>query len=80
MNTGTVDICGKEYPVIGYAKSKEMGMIPVVDIPMMDDYRWKLRCLEDRLEHPEWYAPFEDVEKVVARLRRWLAEHEEVAS
>ena len=55
-------------------------MIPVVDIPMMDDYRWKLRCLESRLEHPEWYAPFEDVEKVVAQLRRWLAEHEEVAS
>lgn len=43
---------------------------------MMSDYTWQLGALKSRLEHPEVYAQFEDVEETVARLRQWLAENE----
>lgn len=39
-------------------------------------YTWQLGALKSRLEHPEVYAQFEDVEETVARLHQWLAENE----
>lgn len=75
----TYTIYGKEYPVVGHAnvvdKGKVTGTVPIVDIPQMSDYKWQLDCLNDRLEHPEKYEPFENIEEHIAKLRQWLAEH-----
>lgn len=51
--------------------------IPVLNIKQMSDYDWQLNCLKDRLEHPEKYADFEDVDETVKKLRKWLDEHKE---
>lgn len=73
----TYEIAGKSYPVIGYAKQPGYGRIPIVDIPMMSDYKWQLGCLESRLKHPEVYAEHvgEDIPAVIERLKDWLLEH-----
>lgn len=65
----------KLYPVNGYAKEETGREIPIVDSPMMSDYDWQCSCLESRLRHPEAYAPYEDVEAKIAKLRAWLEEH-----
>ena len=66
---------GKSYPVTGYLSVDGMPTVPLVDIPMMTDYQWQLSCLKSRLEHPEVYAQFENVEETVAKLRQWLKEN-----
>lgn len=66
---------GKSYPVTGYLSVDGMPTVPLVDIPMMTDYQWQLFALESRLQHPENYAPFEDVAETVANLRQWLKEN-----
>ncbi len=76
----TYNVGGKDYKVEGYIKVNNTGtgeqfFAPLVDIPMMSDYRWQLNCLKSRLEHPEIYAADEDVPAVIERLKRWLAEH-----
>ena len=71
--TETVNIAGKDYPIIGYSKGKS-GTFPIGDIPMMSDYKWQLRALERRLEHPENY-PDEDNELKIKQLREWLSTH-----
>ncbi len=65
----------KSYPVTGYLSVAGMPTVPLVDIPMMTDYQWQLFALESRLQHPENYAPFEDVAETVANLRQWLKEN-----
>ena len=69
-------LAGKEYPVSAHVKFQGGGSVPLVDLLMMSDYTWQLGALKSRLEHPEVYAQFEDVEETVARLRQWLAENE----
>lgn len=71
----TYTLAGKEYPVTGYVRSPEFGTVPVVGIRMMSDYTWMQGCLESRLENPEVYARFENVDEKIALLRAWLAEH-----
>lgn len=71
----TYSIAGKEYPVTGYYNFQGE-MIPLVDIPMVSDYKWQSDCLKDRLEHPEKYRDSEDVEATIEHLKKWLAEHE----
>lgn len=66
---------GKSYPVTGYLSVAGMPTVPLVDLPMMTDYQWQLSCLKSRLEHPEVYAQFENVEETVAKLRQWLKEN-----
>lgn len=76
----TMEICGRKYPVVGYVDSKNMGRhIPLVDIPMMSDYKGQLQSLQSRLENPELYRTVlgEDIEAVIAQLRKWLEEHSE---
>lgn len=78
----TYSVGGREYPVVGHAKvidqNREVaGTIPIVDIPQVSDYQWQLNSLNDRLQHPEKYALFEDVEEHIAQLRQWLATHKE---
>ena len=65
---------GKSYPVTGYLSVAGMPTVPLVDLPMMTDYKWQLSCLESRLQHPEVYAQLENVEETVAKLRQWLKE------
>lgn len=75
----TMEIGGRSFPIIGYVSCKEMGAsVPLVDIPMMSDYRWQLLALNDRLEHPEKYSG-EDVAATISHLRKWLDEHSEAA-
>lgn len=43
---------------------------------MQSDYEWQVSCLNDRLKSPEKYRESgEDVEAVIAKLRKWLQEH-----
>lgn len=79
----TYNIGGQEYPVIKYVPVKDSAgnlisdeEIPLIDLPWVSDYKWQLDCLNDRLEHPEKYAAFENVEERIAYLRKWLKEHE----
>lgn len=73
----TIEIGGRTFPIVGYARYKETGeTIPLVDIPLMSDYKWQLSSLQSRLDHPEWYAAIgEDVDTTIAQLRRWLEKH-----
>ena len=73
----TYSVGGREFPVVGHAKVMNRNREVVVDIPQVSDYQWQLDCLDDRLQHPETYAPFEDVEEHIAQLRQWLATHKE---
>ena len=77
----TMEIGGRTFPIVGYVKRKSNGqVVPLVDIPMMSDYKWQLQALQDRLEYPEKYRHTgEDVEAVIAQLRQWLAAHSEEA-
>jgi len=78
----TMEIGGRTFPVVGHVTSKTTGQkVPLVDIPMMSDYKWQLTSLQSRLDHPEWYAAIgEDVNATIAQLRRWLEEHSEDAT
>lgn len=78
----TMEIRGRSYPVMGYVTSEELGTAPLVDIPMMSDYRWNMKALQSRLENPEMYreALGEDVEAVIAKLRRSLDGHREAVA
>ncbi len=75
MNTMTIG--GKRYPVTATIRSKMFGEVPLVDIPMMSDFKWQLTALEGRLKDPEGYAKTfgGDIEVVIANLRAWLQEH-----
>lgn len=77
MELKTMKIGSREYPVAGYVTTKQTGTVPLVDIPMMSDYKWQLRSLRSRMENPERYqeAFDEDVEAVIIRLRKWLKIH-----
>lgn len=76
---GTVKIGGRAVPVVGYVPLGSTGdTVPLVDIPMVSDYKWQQQSLQCRLDHPEWYAAIgEDVGATIAQLRRWLEEHNE---
>ena len=71
----TVKIGSREYPITGYVWSRTYGHVPRVDLPMMSDQRWQVVALEDRLAHREKYEDSEEVDSVIADLRKWLAEH-----
>lgn len=76
----TMEVGGKEYTVIGYEKDTQGKSVPLLDFPMMSDYKWQLGCLNDRLENPQKYIDKgEDVEATIKRLRQWLAEHSKEA-
>ncbi len=78
---GKMKVGSREYPIAGYVTTKETGPVPLVDIPMMSDYKWHLSCLNSRLENPEMYRTVlgEDVETVIAELRATLAQMEALA-
>ncbi|MGM9615702.1 MAG: hypothetical protein ACI4V3_05240 [Faecousia sp.] len=78
MEPKTMQIGDKEYPITNYVITKEAGTVPLVDIPMIDDYKWHLSCLNSRLKNPEMYRTIlgEDVEAVIAELRKTLARYD----
>lgn len=76
----TYTISGRKYKVEEYVKVKnkdtqEQYFLPLVDIPMVSDYKWQSDALESRLKHPEWYEKDENVSEVIERLKAWLSEH-----
>ncbi len=58
----TCTIAGTTYTVEEYAQG-----VPVIELKMMSDYKWQLRCLQSRLQHPELYDG-EDVQQTTAKL------------
>jgi hypothetical protein len=75
--TNIIKIAGKEYPVRDYIENKQGQKAPLVELPMMSDYKWQLSCLNSRLNNPEIYRETgEDVEAVIKKLRQWLKDHE----
>lgn len=78
MELKTMKVGQREYPIIGYVETKQMGTLPLVDIPMMSDYKWHLLSLNSRLKNPEMYrAAGEDVEATIAQLRETLAQYDD---
>ena len=71
---GEVD--GQYFPVEAVVPLKGNGYLPVLNIPQMSDVQWQRRCLSERLADPEKYAKIEDVDTAIARLRKWLKEHD----
>lgn len=71
----TMKVGSREFPVTDYVWSRTYGYVPRVDLPMISDQRWQVMALEDRLAHREKYEDSEDVDSVIADLRKWLAEH-----
>ena len=68
-------LAGQDYPVTARVKMQGGLNVPLVDLPMMSDQRWQVMALEDRLAHREKYEDSEEVDSVIADLRKWLAEH-----
>lgn len=76
----TYTVAGKEFPIIGYTDFKGKA-VPLVDIPMMSDYKWQYNCLMDRIEDPEKYAATgEDVMAKIEHLKKWLVENRHKAN
>lgn len=79
----TYNIIGKEFSIVGYAALTNnkgevtQDTLPIVDLPWVSDYKRQFDCLVDRLEHPEKYAAFEDVEERILHLKKWLLDHAE---
>lgn len=65
----TCTIAGTTYTVEEYAQG-----VPVIELKMMSDYKWQLRYLQSRLQHPELYDG-EEVQQTTAKLVQWLKEH-----
>lgn len=78
----TMEIGGRSYPVMGYVSNQATGTVPLVDVPMMSDYRWTQKALKSRLKNPKVYREIlgEDVEAVIAKLLQQLEEHREAVS
>ncbi len=72
MQEHTYKIGGKAYPVTGCRAIEGVGTFPVVDIPLVSDYKWHVDCLKDRIEHPERYADTEDVAAVIENIKMYL--------
>ena len=77
MFQNTYEVGGKAYPVTGFHTVSGVGTFPVLDIPLMSDYKWQLGALESRLRHPERYEGLEDVMATVTGLKGYLEEHKE---
>ena len=78
LKNNMYEIGGKAFPVTGQEAVQGVGIFPVVDLPMVSDYKWQLDCLESRLQHPEQYAEWEDVPATVGRIRAYLEEHKDI--
>ena len=74
----TYNICGQGFPIIGYNIVNGQ-TVPLVDIPMMSEYKWQLDCLNDRIKNREIYETLlhEDVDAEIEKLKKWLAENQE---
>lgn len=75
----TCEISGQVYPILAGVWSKTAGeYVPLVDLPVISDFQWQVKALEHRLTHRENYEGREDVDGVIAYLRKWLVDHGKV--
>lgn len=76
--SGAYNINGQDYPISGYQNINGQA-VPLVDIPMMSDYKWQLDCLISHIEHREIYETLlhEDVDATINKLKKWLEENQE---
>lgn len=74
--SATFNVAGREYPISDYVETKEFGTLPIVDIPMMTNYKWQKLCLEFRIKNRELYGKHEDVDTSIAELQAWIAKNE----
>ena len=67
----------EDFPIVGRVRSERVGqMVPLLDIPMMSDYKWQLSCYQSRIENREDYERLgEDVDMVLRKLEKWLSEN-----
>ena len=59
-------------------RNKDTGeefFLPLLEMDDDADYKWQLSALKSRIEHPEWYEQEEDIEKEIAKIKKWLSEH-----
>ena len=47
----TMEIGGRKYPIIGHIRTKAFGKLPIVDVPAISDYQWRVQSLQERLLH-----------------------------
>ena len=52
----TCPISGKIYPVTAVVEHPALGNVPLVDVPMMSDDRWRELVAQAKARHPEYYA------------------------
>lgn len=58
------------------SSTNETKKLPLVNIPLMSDFKWQYMVLQDRLHYPEKYREKgEDVEATITRLKKWLKEY-----
>lgn len=69
---------GREWDVVGWEAIEGVGVFPIVDVPLVSDYKWQLDALEDRLRHPERYEEREDMAAVIQKIRTYLEKNREV--
>lgn len=72
-------VVGRAYPIAGYVAIENLYSVPLVDIPMMTDYKWHLLSLHSRLADPEFYRTVlgEDVDKAVTQLQELLRRYDD---
>lgn len=52
-----IEAAGMEFPVIGQVERKNGDMVPLIEINMMSDERWKQLTEESAVKHfREWYG------------------------
>ncbi len=68
---------GREWNVCGWEAIEGVGVFPILDLPMVSDYKWQLEALESRLRHPKQYEGREDMAAAIGRLRKYLEENRE---
>lgn len=49
--------------------------LPLLEMDADADYKWQVSALKSRIEHPELYEQEEDIEKEIAKIKKWIAEH-----
>ena len=76
MQKKKYDAGGRCWEVTGWEVIEGVGAFPILDMPLVSDYRWQLNALESRLRHPEFYAE-EDLPATIERLRAYLEKNRE---
>lgn len=74
-----MNIHGKEYKVLTYVEiiddrndeNKVVGKLPILNIPMMSDFKWQVRCIENKLDNIEHFQKTENIAVSIFKLLKW---------